>query len=429
MSTRAALARLLICAAGLSACAQESPTDVGGTLFPGSVRTFEVIFDPSAYLVSDTAFTNYTRAQDAGFRIIASDFQGVVDANVVAAWQLPTAITVFDTLGISRSDTLPRYFAGKLVIAVDTIRSSATGPVRVRLYRLAEDFDPGSVTWTQRIDSGTVRLPWTQAGGTRGAAVFDTVWQPGVDSLVFNVDSATMAAWADTTRPVRGAVLLTETAGSRLRLSDLLLRADAHSSINRDTTVTLTVRPSESAFIFDPPPPAVASNILFVGGTPAWRSVLRLRERLDTLTVPCPDGPAGCRLRLSETTITRASLLLQPVSPPSGFLPEDSARIGARELLAADFLPLQRAPLGPNAGRSGATIAANRFLAGQGGNPVEVAITDYLAGAAADSVARRPGPYVALVAQVEGDAFGFAAFAPAPRLRLVLTIVTELQLR
>jgi hypothetical protein len=167
-----------------------------------------------------------------------------------------------------------------------------------------------------------------------------------------------------------------------------------------------------------------------VGGLPAWRTLLQFRTGLDSLTVPCPDGPAGCRVSLAQTSVTHAALLLRPTTPPAGYATEDSVHIGVRLLLVDPLAPLNRSPLGDVAGLMERAVPRARVL-DPGAAPLEVPITDFILAMTRDSaqVPERPLPYVALLSTVEGGAFGFATFEPAPRLRLILTVATELQLR
>jgi len=424
---RGRVAATLVVAFALGACGQENPTDVGGPLLPGGVTTFTVTLDADRFLLSDSAFTGYTRPQEAPFFVIAEDFQGAFDAHAVARLFMPRTITVFDASGLSRVDSMPRFFGGYLTLRVDTLRWTAPAQaVEFSLYRLAEDFDQTTVTWTNRVDSTGVTIPWMEPGGTAGVHVADAIWDPGTDSLVFEVDSATVVAWADTTM-FAGALIAMSTPGTRFRATDLFIELDARSTIQPDTIVRSVVRPLAQAFVYDPllAGPSATPRI---GGNPAWRTYLRLVSRLDTLTVPCPDVPAGCRLQLSETTVNLANLVFEPIAAPPGFLPEDSMLIGAREALVTNNLPIQRAPLGSAAGLFRGAVEPGRFN-GDDQVPVEVSITDYFRALVADTVPRRPEPYLGLVTPLEGQHVGVASFASMPRLRLVITIPRDLENR
>ncbi|HSJ24357.1 MAG TPA: hypothetical protein VK929_06810 [Longimicrobiales bacterium] len=407
------------------ACGEEGPTDVGGGLLaPDAVRTFEVFLEPHQYMVFDTAFGLYSDPVDANFTIVAHDFDDGLDSHGLMRFGIPSSINVVDTLGVSRLDQNPAFIGGTLRMIADTLRSSEP-PVLLALYRTTEAWD-GTATWTHRRDSADVQLPWSVPGGVRGVLV-DTATYAAGDTLQFRVDSATIAAWRDTDDPTRGAMIVAETPGSRVRLSLPALDVQAVSSMRPDTVYTTFATRQARTFIFTPEQPATVSE-LRVGGTPSWRSIIRLQERLDTVTVPCPGEP-GCRVRLGDVMLSHAGLRLQPVLPPPGLRPEAALVIGAYVLAATPLVPLQRSPLTELVGVG--SVPASRFLAP--GAPVfELSITELFRraimppeqwpeGAVAPThLALAPGPDPVL--------FGFATFESMPRLRLIVSTARELQL-
>lgn len=432
----------------LAGCGEESPTEVGGSLLPGQiVRTFEVVLDPAAFLVRDTSFSGYTRTAQANYFVLANGFENTWHARGLVRFLIPSSITVLDSAGVSRVDTLPRFFAGRIVVLVDSLPDTFT-PVTVEAHRATQSWDRGSTGWTLRVDSGGVQLPWAQAGGSPGVRIGtgsyvagrDTV--AGVDSVVIPVDSQTIAAWRDTANNVPGAVVTLATAGTRLRVSQALtLLAEARSSIRADTVVTVTVGQSDPIFIANPSPPEAALQPR-MGGVPSWRTFVQFRERLDTVTVPCPDRPAGCRIRLDSTAISYAALLLKPARPPAGFLPEDSVRFLARLAVVDALIPLKRSILAGFAAvdRFGGPALTRPLVPALFRNPVgaeiEVPITDFINLMTRDSaaVSDRPDPYLVLLSidretGSESATVGYGMFDSPFRLRLVLTVAAELQLR
>ena len=411
----------------LGGCGDESPTEAGGPLLPGEIRSFEVILEPGRYLIGDTAFSGYGEPFDVPYFIIANDFDGALDAHLLARFELPRTIAVVDTAGVVRADSAPIYFRGEVLVLVDSIRSSTKGPVTLELLPIAEPWDGGTATWTLRIDSTGVRLPWAQPGGTVGARIDTATWSAaGGDTLRLAVDSATLAAWRDTLDFSRGALIRVVDGDMRMRTSGVLLRAEARSTHQPDTVVTSTIQAPDPTFIFDPPI-ATISSAPRVGGITAWRTFLLLRQRLDTLRLPCPDQP-DCTLPLRDATINYAALLLEPVAPPAGFVPEDSLRLVVRGLVEAADVPLIRSLLGGIAGQMLEPLPAARFAGG--GEPIELPITEYLRAASADTVTEAAFPQrIALIPAVQSATFGFAAFQALPRLRLVVSVASELQLR
>ena len=143
-----------------AACGDEDPTGVGGPLLPGGVvRTFQVVLGPEAFLAGDTTLGGFTRPAESGYMVVAEDFGGTFDAHALARFDRPPrSVSYRDTAGATRQDTLPRFTGGVVVMRVDTARSAAAGPVRLRLHRIAEPWDPATATWTARVDSVGRRL-------------------------------------------------------------------------------------------------------------------------------------------------------------------------------------------------------------------------------------------------------------------------------
>jgi hypothetical protein len=179
-------------------------------------------------------------------------------------------------------------------------------------------------------------------------------------------------------------------------------------------------------FLFEPTLPAVA-NEPRAGGTPGWRTVLQLRERLDTLSFACPGVP-NCRFQLGDVTINHAGIRLQPMQPPPGFSPENDLTIAAYLMLPAPEVPLQRSPLSDLVG---AAVAPRSSFLAPGAPVFELAVTNLIATAATRPERRGTGflpTHIALVSGLDVRTFGFAAFETMPRLRLVVSVAQEMQL-
>jgi hypothetical protein len=287
------------------------------------------------------------------------------------------------------------------------------------------------------VDSAGNRQPWAQPGALGGGIIDTASWTADrdtadvrADSLVIPVDSQTIAAWSDSTTRARGVVITMVTPGGRLRASDLVLRLDARPSFHQDTIVTVTSRPPDPTFIYDPALADVSPSPL-IGGRPSWRTYFEFRDVFDTLTVACPQVSVNCRVRVGDVNVTYAALLLQPTPAPAGFLLQDSMRIGAQILVLSDFTPIERSPPGAGVGATRRFILPAEFRPPADGPPVEVPITDFVASLAADSLVDgvAPSRWIGLVPLVEGVDFGVATFQAMPTLRLILTIANELQLR
>jgi hypothetical protein len=417
----------------LPGCTEETPTDIGGPLLPGTdVRTFEIILEPDQYLENDTAFSGYARAVEAAFLFVARSFEGVVDANTLVRFgRPPISLQVRDSAGVVRTDTLPRFPTGVLVLRVDTARSSGTATVGV--YRTAENWDAATATWTVRSDTGGVRELWQTPGGTRGALLGTAEWQAGSDSLTMPLDSAQIAAITGADEASRGALITIDQTmdpnGSRLRLplAAAVIRLSARSSIRADTVIAVNVDLTSSTFIFTPDPPTIAGATR-VSGVPAWRTFLTLKENLPDLTIPCPSRPAPCALALRDVHVNVAQLLLRPTASPPGFSPEDSIIVSVRAAIEGTNVPLSRFPVAGPLFLPRFPIAPDRFTTTNTGPDAEIMVTAIVGALLADTAttaANRSPRRMALLTSPESATFGFASFLAAPRLRLVLTTTEQ----
>lgn len=425
--------RTIVCAAATTAalslttgCGQENPTDVGGSLLPGGVSTYEVIIEPSRFLVDDTSFSGYFDARSVSYLLLARQFDGPLDANIISSVTIPATISVTDSAGNAATDTMPVFTGGNVVLALDTFAvQTAPAGATVRLYRLAEPYHAPSATWDLRVDTGAVDLPWATPGGSAGSLISTATYEAGSDTLRFPIDSATIAAWADPNSPVSGMVIKADVPGSRFRASDLAVVLDARSSLKPDTVFNTTLRPADRIFLFQPDPPATAATTI-AGGTPAWRGMIQLRERLDTLSLPCANNTPNCSILLGDAAITAARLLFEPVAAVPGFAPEDSVGLIVRELLANPAVPVERSPMGALAGF--ARLAPPGLFDGTPGGAFEISITQYIE-QFSDGDDVRPGNWLVLLGTPEGNTFGHAAFAGRPRLRLIISSGTDLRIQ
>jgi hypothetical protein len=420
------------------ACTDEDPTGVGGDLpLGGTIRTYELILGPEVFLASDTSVAGFFKPSGSSFVVLSGGADGLTSHVLVRFAAPPSSVIYRDTMGVSREDTLPTYIGADLVLWVDTLRSTASGPVELQLYRIGEEWDPRSATWAERVDSGNVRLSWSEPGGTRAGLVAVGLWEPDAgDSVVIAVDSQTVALWGDTTDATRGALIALPSPDVRLVSLRPILRLHARPSARPDTVVDVTVSAVGATFVFDPQPGATAD--LRIGGLPTWRSYLEF-QRLDTLTLPCPgeDPAAGCVLPLREVKINYAALQLRPTGLLSAFVPGDSLVIAARPVLVKPSVPVDRAPLGGNvAARSSNAIPPERFRPGGGGEDgaIEVPVTWFVE-ALATGPDDAPSSVLALFATREGQDFGFGTFGgqaageAAPRLRLIVSTASRVEIR
>ncbi|HEX6560094.1 MAG TPA: hypothetical protein VF021_11545, partial [Longimicrobiales bacterium] len=295
----------VLAACAVAACATDNPTEVGGSLLSsGDLVTFEVILPATSFLVYDTSFSGYARPNILPYAYVAQQFEDALDAHELVRFSIPPAVvSVRNTSGTLVPDSAPKYFAGQLVLKLDTTLAGLSKPVSLRLFHTAEPWDV-SATWTNRIDTTGVHTPWSTPGGTVGAAIDTATWAEG-DSVVFHVDSAALALWRDTANSSRGAVIVSETNGSRLRVLSTVVHVSAHSSIRTDTVLTSDLVPTFRTFLFNPTLATPFSGVR-AGSVPSWRTILQLRSDLRGMTFDCPAQVAGatpCSISLDSAHV------------------------------------------------------------------------------------------------------------------------------
>jgi hypothetical protein len=442
MGSVAARFLVIACAVALGACTEEDPMVIDEPVPRPNVTTFEIILQPAQFLVFDTAFSGYLNAYQSGIAQVMRDFEGVTDANGLYRFGvLQRTLTVRDTSGTSREDTLPRFPDGYLLLRIDS--TASRGAATFGAYQTTQEWHPPSASWTMRVDTGNVHLSWTTPGGTRGALIGTAQWRPGtgVDSLMIPLDSTRIKALTDTANHARGVLLTLDQAtgagGASVRVRAVEMRVNGKSSIRPDTTIVVSVTADrEPTFVYNPAPPTGAAGTLRVSGVPAWRGMLGLLPNLGELSVPC--GAGGCTVRLRDAHVNLAELLLQPTPSQPGFSPEDSVLVGAQALLEIPGVPLARSPLGTGVGTTRTPIAAQRFATADVGPAVGLPITGYFGSLVADTASVSGSSQVprrlalmrcerAVTGSVscgptQAGTFGFANFQAGPRLRLVLTI-------
>lgn len=420
------LAPLALLAA--AACGTDSPVGVGEGLLPEQpVTSFEVVLTADQFLVLDSAFALYDRPFQANAHVVANEFEGVLSARVLARFNpLPRSITVVDSAtGTSATDTMPTYEVGRLVLLVDTIRSSHL-EATFAVYRLSEEWDVRSASWAMRIDTGTVQEPWAQPGGALGARIGEATWfRADGDTLRIDIAGSDIAELRDTTNARMGLAIVSETPGTRMRINSVGLEADLRSS-RADTVVTVAGVGAGRTFIFDPVP-FPRSDDPRVGGIPAWRTLMRLSPDLRDVVVPCPTSPT-CTIRLGDAEITLAMLEYQLAAPPPGFVVEDSVRLAAVPLFETPGVPFSRSLLGipATAVPSDRWIQPDEFDDVASAAPVRLPVTGVIRALQPED-AQVTG--IALLPAVNLGTIGFVPLEPNPILRLVLTVAEEVQLQ
>jgi len=346
----------------------------------------------------------------------------------------PQSVTVRDTTGAQRPDSSIVYIGGRLVAVFDTLASTNTGPVTLGLGRLQEEWDPTTATWDAAIDTINDLRPWTEPGAGPVVVLDTAVWDPATgDSVVFALDSATVAAWADTLDLSRGARIESFDAGPRLQINQTRLRLDVRPSSNPDTLAQVTIPSRATTFIYspfpDPPPDGVR-----IGGAPSWRTILdvAIPEQIDGPPEFC--AVVSCPFALEPGQISFAALRLTSRTTDAAFQPTDTVRLDVRPVFDRPSMP--KSPLGESLvdNALGRAVSPDAFGTTPGAVieiPFTIFARDLLRGEDEDGNA--PPNTLALLSVFEPLSIAFASFegpgsASEPVLRLVLTIGPDMEL-
>lgn len=399
--------------AALSACADEVPTLSGDGAFPdGAVPvTLEVLVPAAEFIERLGTFSGYTDAWDAPYLVVANQYQGTLSAHALTGFfGFPRDVTYLVD-GVEKRDSAFQYDESDLVLRVDTAGVSET-PFTVQVWEATQDWHGNSATWELAVDSGAVTIPWQEPGGTRGALLGQATFTGGTDSLRVTLPASAVEALADTA--LQGVVLTVAETGRRVLFTDVfLLAAAVPDSADPDTVVITTVQGiRDRVFVYTPDVPSPGPDEWAVGGIRGARTLVRLDP---DQPVPACAQPQNCgTVPLSQVSLNRVSLVLDPVPVPGGFGPLEPVPVSLRAVNEPELG--RSAPLGP-------TVSDGRaFLAG-GDTLLELGITALARSVAAnDSL---PETYM-LLSEIPGvgipPTFGVAFFQGQPRLRIVYTL-------
>lgn len=418
----------------LGACEQELPTSVGGDELPeASLRTYEVVLDGSAFLERDTLVAGFGAGEIAPLLFVAEDWLDTLDAHALVRFrEFPKTLTFVDSTAVV-TDSVIAFVDGRLVMRIDTaslgLDSLGTdSTIAFEIYQLAEGFDARSATWTARRAVLADTVPWTTPGGTVGDLIGAASWVRSDtiarDSLVFALDSATIAAWMDGGEEARSLLIRTTTPGARVPVG-VRMQLNARLKADPDTTRAAIVSVEGQTVVFDPPTPEAVAE-LRVGERPAWRSFLVFAAGLDTLSIPCPGGPAGCSFRLGDATLNRAELHLTPLDVSPAWRTQSTFLLEVRRVLGGETRPLERTPLSDT---TGVALVVPADLATEDSSVVRVGVTWFVNELLVnpESVPGDRDRMVALLTSPEPITWGIARFggvgtAAAPVLRLIVTL-------
>ena len=436
MSSRRAALGLMSAMAVLGACTDMPPTAQSDDLVRAGVA-IEVNLPAGDFIDGMRVYGGYGRASELGAGFIAHSFgadgddDGLEAATLLRFGRYPGVVTVNDTAGTSRPDSSLTFISARIVTRFDTLGSVRAGPVAITAHALTEPWDGTSANWEYAVDTLLNQVPWSRPGGGELEALGSAVWDPAKgDSMVITIDSARVAAWADTTDLSRGVRLSTDVAGVRLQLRSALMWLDTRPSLNPDTLIHVLADTENTTFIYSPLPTAPRDGMR-VGGAPAWRTVLDLDIPRILSAPPALCAELECPVEITADHVSYAALRLTTRAEAAAFAPSDTISMDLRMVMVPDVLP--KSPLGPSLTGIAGVILAPEWFEPPARHAVEVPVTgmvrDLLRGETADG--DPVSSTVALLSAFEPLSIEYASFeglgrpgdassVGAPELRLIL---------
>ena len=428
--------RWVLSVAVLWGCAEENATAPSIDLIQVRPQTLEVVL-PFADFVQDVeVLGGFGSTADLDRGIVARDSGGLNAKTLLRFGAYPDSITVADESGVTVTDSDLTFLGGRVLVFFDTLQGTADQPVDLELFATRQPWHGLTVTWEVAVDTAGDRTSWVQPGG--GAAISvgtETFYRgpgpPGeadteafVNFVSVEIDSATVAAWADTSDASRGVLVTASSPGTRLTLVGASLRLDVMPSVNPDTTVEVSGGLADLSYIYDPVPQSPA-GWLRVGGAPSWRSIIRLRVPRMIEGSPEICGGVGCQFDVTTADLNLAELILTSRVTEAPFEPSDTTLMDVRAVLNPERIP--KSPLGDPLAVTGTTLPPQIF-AEQAGSRVALSLTELVRDVFESGVVGDlPLSTIALLGAFEPGPLGFASFdgpggASAPALRLVLTV-------
>jgi len=419
----------------LGACDEDDPTGISPDLIPVTPVTISVDLPWETVGAEARMFHGFGRTSQVGDLPLARDFEGVLDARaLVRVGRFNRLAEIADSTGVVTITALV-VTGGKIITRFDTVAARPES-LRVRGSSTVTEWDPATATWDLAVDSIGDQRPWAEPGAGGSTPIGMAEWDAEEgDSVVIEVDSATVEALVDTLDPSRGLMLELLDDGERIEVRDVDLIVLARPLNNPDTIVEAAVEDGTTNFIFDPRP-APDDEALLVAGVPAWRTVLGLEVPQVLNGPPELCALVTCPFTLDPEEINTASLVLTSREAAPGFGPRDTVRLDIRPVLAPERLP--KPPLGAtllNSLGQHTRVRAEAFRAG-GRTEAELPLTsfvrDQLRGTT-DSGGDPPTTVTVLSIQ-EPLSFDLGWFdgpdgATPPFIRILLTVADSLEVR
>jgi hypothetical protein len=346
-------------------------------LIPTKAITVEVRLSFDEFAENLRVYGGYGSPAELPYGVLAHQYEGDLEARVLNGWwPYPVAATVKDSTGGNRPDSSLVFIGGRLIAHIDTIASVHEGSVEMAAGAVQQPWHYGSVDWQVAVDTVGDLQEWAEEGGGLVVPLATAIWDPSeADSVVFLLDSADVALWADTAAAAQGARLDALTEGVRIQTHTLRLILTTRPSSNPDTLVELLVGTRYRSFVYEPVLEAPESDFR-VGGVPAWRTVWDMNFPTVLTGPPELCEQVGCPLVLETGMVNSGSLYLTTKAPPPGFVPSDTLRLDVRSVLEPHRLP--KSPLGISLAGSQGVSVPFEYFGEEVESRVEVPIGGYL---------------------------------------------------
>jgi hypothetical protein len=414
---------------------EELPTAARSDLIPVEAITFKVTLPFDEFGSNLRVYGGYGGPVELSYGMMAHLYEGELEARtLIGLWPYPVAATVRDTTGTTRPDSSLAFVGGRVVAKFDTIASVHDGPVELAVGALEDSWHYRSASWRLAVDTVLDSRPWQEEGAGPVLPLAVATWDPAEgDSVIFEVDSAAVAIWADSAGAKRGMRLDALTEGVRLQTQTVRLFLITRPSSNPDTLLDLLVQARYRTFVYEPVLETPDTD-LRVGGVPAWRTVF------DMDFPAALDGPAElcalveCPLVLEPQMVNSALLTLKTGETQPAFRPSDSLRLDLREVLEPGRLP--KSPLGSSLTSLFGVAFPPEVFGDSAGTRVTIPISGYVS----DLIAAKSQPdleipgTLALLSAFEPLSLPFATFlgldgADGPEIELILTVGKGVELR
>ena len=406
-------------------CADRLPTFTDPEGFPENLipTSIEYVLDAEDFLRSAAVYELPTNKDDFPGLVVANDFDGVLNAHVVADLGTFPDTIVYD----NAVDSTFSYTSGLVSATIPDTLNVSSPQLSFYLWELVESFEADSVTWERRIDRPGNPVNWTQPGGTRGTLIGVARWDRTTanavgDSLFWTVPALVMERLAND--QAAGLLVTLEGDNERADISRLALQASIRPTARQDTTVTRPIASGEQTFIYTPEAPRPA-DVLRVGGLRSDRSVLRIN--LPTVLPGCAPQLTCPTVHPTQVSINRIDLELETVPVTGGYRPLTPGLIAMRQVLQPELG--SKAPLGfyintPLNGTGLPNVASfpnyfeDQFTAGAADR-----VSLVISGAAAAAYAAEETELaIALLVEPEASRFDVAWFSQRPKLRIIYTL-------